>query len=46
MAAYRDSLPQLIDAVFLTEGGIETTLIYDDGFDLPDSRPSRCSTRP
>ena len=36
MPAYRDSLPQLTDAVFLTDGGIETTLIYDDGFDLPD----------
>jgi homocysteine S-methyltransferase len=36
MPAYRDHLPQLIDAVFLTDGGIETTLIYDAGFDLPD----------
>ena len=29
-------LPQLDAAVFLTDGGIETTLIFDDGFDLPD----------
>ena len=36
MAAYRHNLPQLTDDVFLTDGGIETTLIYDDGFDLPD----------
>jgi homocysteine S-methyltransferase len=36
MSRYRDALPQLADAVFLTDGGIETTLIYDDGFDLPD----------
>jgi S-methylmethionine-dependent homocysteine/selenocysteine methylase len=36
MPAYRHHLPQLDDAVFLTDGGIETTLMYDDGFDLPD----------
>jgi homocysteine S-methyltransferase len=35
MPTYRH-LPQLDDAVFLTDGGIETTLIYDDGFDLTD----------
>jgi S-methylmethionine-dependent homocysteine/selenocysteine methylase len=36
MSAYRHQLPQLDDTVFLTDGGIETTLIYADGFDLPD----------
>ena len=36
MPTYRNRLPQLTDAVFLTDGGIETTLIYDDGFELPD----------
>jgi homocysteine S-methyltransferase len=36
MPAYRHELLQLTDAVFLTDGGIETTLIYDEGFDLPD----------
>ena len=36
MPAYRDALPQLRQPVFLTDGGIETTLIFDDGFDLPD----------
>src|SRR5262245_10763806 len=36
MAQYRDQLPQLDAAVFLTDGGIETTLIFDDGLDLPD----------
>jgi homocysteine S-methyltransferase len=36
MPAHRDHLPQIIDAVFLTDGGIETTLIYDAGFELPD----------
>jgi S-methylmethionine-dependent homocysteine/selenocysteine methylase len=36
MATYRHQLPQLTGGIFLTDGGIETTLIYDDGFDLPD----------
>src|SRR5690606_34624456 len=37
MPRYRDDLPQLAtDRLFLTDGGIETTLIFDDGFDLPD----------
>ena len=35
MAKYRDQLPQLDRAVFLTDGGIETTLIFVDGIDLP-----------
>jgi S-methylmethionine-dependent homocysteine/selenocysteine methylase len=36
MPKHRNDLPQLTDAVFLTDGGIETTLIYDDGFELDD----------
>jgi S-methylmethionine-dependent homocysteine/selenocysteine methylase len=32
---YRDALPQLDDVPFLTDGGIETTLIFHDGHDLP-----------
>lgn len=36
MPQYRSRLPQLDAAVFLADGGIETTLIFDDGFDLPD----------
>ena len=28
-------LPQLNSKLFLTDGGIETTLIFHDGFDLP-----------
>jgi len=36
MPAYRHHLPQLDAEVFLTDGGIETTLIFEDGFDLPD----------
>jgi len=34
-ARYRDSLPQCSGTPFLTDGGIETTLIFQDGFDLP-----------
>lgn len=36
MARYRDGLPQLGDRIFLTDGGIETTLIFHDGLDLPE----------
>jgi S-methylmethionine-dependent homocysteine/selenocysteine methylase len=33
--SYRSGLPQLADDLFLTDGGIETTLIFDRGLDLP-----------
>lgn len=33
---FRDRLPQLDGGVFLTDGGIETTLIYHHGLDLPE----------
>ena len=33
--ATRDDLPQLDGGLFLTDGGIETTLIFHRGFDLP-----------
>ena len=36
MARYRTALPQLKGDLFLTDGGIETTLIFHDGFELPD----------
>jgi len=36
MAKYRNNLPQLSGDLFLTDGGIETTLIFHDGFDLPE----------
>ena len=36
MADYRTALPQLADSVFLTDGGLETTLIFHDGLDLPE----------
>jgi homocysteine S-methyltransferase len=34
-AKYRESLPQRDGTLFLSDGGIETTLIFQDGFDLP-----------
>ncbi len=36
MAKYRNSLPQLGGGLFLTDGGIETTLIFHEGLELPD----------
>jgi S-methylmethionine-dependent homocysteine/selenocysteine methylase len=35
MATFRGSLPQLSGDTFLTDGGIETWLIFHDGIDLP-----------
>jgi S-methylmethionine-dependent homocysteine/selenocysteine methylase len=35
MTKYRQNLPQLSDRLFLTDAGIETTVIYHDGIDLP-----------
>lgn len=32
---YRHALPQLADRMFLTDGGLETTLIFHDGIELP-----------
>ena len=34
-ALTRDRLPQLDGQLFLTDGGIETTLIFHEGLDLP-----------
>jgi S-methylmethionine-dependent homocysteine/selenocysteine methylase len=36
MPKYRANLPLLSDRVFLTDGGIETTLIFHRGLDLPE----------
>ncbi len=33
--SYRDALPQLDGSVLLTDGGMETTLIFGSGLDLP-----------
>jgi len=35
MAKYRSLLPQMTDYPFLTDSGLETTLIFHDGVDLP-----------
>ena len=35
MAKYRDDLPQRRGGIFLTDGGMETTLIFHEGVDLP-----------
>ncbi len=34
-AKYRHALPQLQGGWFLTDGGLETTLVFHDGIDLP-----------
>jgi S-methylmethionine-dependent homocysteine/selenocysteine methylase len=36
MTPYRAALPQRDDRLFLTDGGIETTLIFHEGLELPD----------
>jgi S-methylmethionine-dependent homocysteine/selenocysteine methylase len=36
MNNHRNSLPQLGDGLFLADGGIETTLIFHEGLELPD----------
>ncbi len=36
MAQYRNPLPQLSEDLFITDGGLETTLIFHQGLDLPD----------
>jgi len=34
-AKYRHQLPQLDGRIFLTDGGMETTLVFHEGWDLP-----------
>jgi S-methylmethionine-dependent homocysteine/selenocysteine methylase len=36
MTTYRNALPQLEGGLFLSDGGIETTLIFHEGLALPD----------
>ncbi|NNF00486.1 MAG: homocysteine S-methyltransferase [Pyrinomonadaceae bacterium] len=36
MAKYRNNLPQLSGGPFLTDGGLETVLIFKKGIDLPE----------
>ena len=35
MAKYRHDLPQRNGGIFLTDGGMETTLIFHEGIELP-----------
>ena len=35
MAKYRNALPQMSGDLFLTDGGIETTLVFHEGVELP-----------
>ncbi|HUR95142.1 MAG TPA: homocysteine S-methyltransferase family protein [Gemmatimonadales bacterium] len=35
MSKYRNRLPQLGDTLFLTDGGLETTLVFHEGLALP-----------
>ena len=35
MVKYRTALPQLTESTFMTDGGLETTLIFIQGIDLP-----------
>lgn len=36
MTRYRDCLPQSSDTIFITDGGLETTLIFHQGYELAD----------
>ena len=36
MNNFADQLPQMGDKLFLTDGGIETTMIFHEGVDLPE----------
>lgn len=36
MSRYRDALPQLDGVRLMTDGGIETTLVFHEGIDLPE----------
>jgi len=43
---YRTALPQLEGGLFLTDGGLETTLIFHQGHDLPDFAAFDMLSRP
>ncbi len=36
MSKYRNNLPQFGDKPFITDGGLETTLVFEKGIDLPE----------
>jgi len=37
MTKYRNDLPQVSDALLLTDGGMVTVLIFQEGIDLRDT---------
>jgi len=39
MIKYRNNLPQLNDGIFLTDSGLETTLIFQENLELPEFAP-------
>ena len=36
MAKYRHALPNLKESLFITDGGLETSLVFNEGIDLPE----------
>ena len=46
MARFRNALPQLGGELFLTDGGIETTLIFNEGLELADFAAFHLLRRP
>ena len=46
MAKFRTELPQLDGGLFLTDGGIETTLIFHEGLEIPDFAAFHLLTTP
>ena len=36
MAKYRHALPNLKESLFITDGGLETALVFNEGIDLPE----------
>ena len=36
MAKYRQALPNLGESLFITDGGLETALVFNEGMDLPE----------
>ncbi|MBT9317174.1 homocysteine S-methyltransferase family protein [Leptothoe spongobia] len=46
MAYYRHQLPQLSDSIFITDGGLETVMLFQQGWDLPDFAAFTLMDRP
>ena len=46
MSKYRNNLPQLSEELFITDGGLETTLMFHDGYELPEFAAFDLLTQP